>query len=122
MIVSPGVYPYERYPDVQSLSEAKSLPPIEDFYNTLTESHLDPQSYEEGQQCFDFFGCSSMKDYMVLYLQKDTFLLAEVFCRYRDIVLEQFGLDPAWLVSYAKQQTFENNFIFFPAGIWACLD
>ena len=75
---------------------AKSLPPIEDFYNSLTESHLDLQSYEEAQQCFAFFNCSSVKAYMDIYLQKDTFLLAEVFCRYRDIVLDQFGLDPAW--------------------------
>lgn len=91
-----GCYPYEKYPSVEALREAKSLPKIEDFYNSLTEEALDPKEYERAQKIWDFFEIKNMEEYMKLYLQTDTYLLCEIFETFRDIVKQNFDLDPSW--------------------------
>ena len=70
-----GCYPYEKYPSVEALREAKSLPKIEDFYNSLTEEALDPKEYERAQKIWDFFEIKNMEEHMELYLQTNTFVM-----------------------------------------------
>ena len=94
----PGSYPYEAFPSVEKLRAAKSLPPIEAWYNSLTEEHLAPDAYEHAKKVWSFFQCSSMEDYMKIYLVSDVFILCEIFEIFRDIVQSNFDLDPAWFL------------------------
>ena len=81
---------------MEALEEAKSLPPIEAFYNDLDQEELDEGRYQEAQQQWEFFQCRHMKDFMKIYLKCDTYLLAEVFEAYRRTVFQEFSMDPAY--------------------------
>ena len=43
--------------------------------------------------------CTNMGDYHDLYVQTDTFLLADVFEKFRDKCIEIYGLDPSYFYS-----------------------
>ena len=43
--------------------------------------------------------CTDMGDYHDLYVQTDTFLLADVFEKFRDKCIEIYGLDPSYFYS-----------------------
>ena len=90
-----GVYPYEHFTSYNSL-KMKKFPSKEAFYSRLNETHITDEDYKHGQKVFKFFGCKSMEDYMKLYCGLDVILLAEVFIKYREMVIQHFELDPVY--------------------------
>lgn len=90
-----GVYPYEHFTSYNSL-KMKTFPSKEAFYSRLNETHITDEDYKHGQKVFKFFGCNSMEDYMKLYCGLDVILLAEVFIKYREMVIQHFELDPVY--------------------------
>lgn len=96
------------------------LPPIEDFYNDLDERPCSPEDYRHAQRVFEVFECRNMTDYMLLYnelgkkkrvfswlrevltalfFSVDVFLLLESLGQFRQIVMDNFGLDMSYFVS-----------------------
>ena len=95
MLLRKGVYPYD-YMDSQERFN-KRLPPKKDFYSELTlEDISDKDSHT--QKVFQEY-CTDMVDYHDFYVQTDTFLLADVFEKFRDKCNEIFGLDPFYFYS-----------------------
>jgi len=90
-----GVYPYE-YTDRWAKLEENALPPKDEFYSTLTESHIEDGEYEHAKKVWSHFKCETLGDYSDLYLKIDVLLLADVFENFRDICLTTYGLDPAF--------------------------
>ena len=93
-----GVFPYEF---IKSLAdyEVTELPPIEAFYSSLNDEGISASEYEHAKRVWEVFQCSSMGEYSDLYLKIDVFLLADVFENFRQLCLEIYGLDPAWVYS-----------------------
>ena len=81
--------------DSVSKFEETSLPPIECFYSSLTESAISQDDYEHAQKVFSDFQCHNLGEYHDLYLKSDVLLLADVFENVRNICLEYYQLDPA---------------------------
>ena len=75
-----------------------SLPPKKDFYSKLTLEDISDKDYEHAQKVFKEY-CTDMGDYHDLYVQTDTFLLADVFEKFRDKCIEIYGLDPSYFYS-----------------------
>ena len=50
---SKGVYPYNHMTDRSKFKEFQ-LPPIEKFYNTLTDEPLSAEDYERAQHIWNF--------------------------------------------------------------------
>ena len=75
-----------------------SLPPKKDFYSELTLEDISDKDYEHAQKVFKEY-CTDMGDYHDLYVQTDTFLLADVFEKFRDKCIEIYGLDPSYFLS-----------------------
>ena len=90
-----GVYPYEYFTTYQSITKSK-YPPKEAFYSRLKEEHISIKDYNHGKQVYKFFQCKSMNDYMKLYCALDVILLAEIFIKYREMVIHHFELDPVY--------------------------
>lgn len=88
-----GVFPYEYATDENSLINTTVLPPIETFYDTLRECHIDQQDYQHSQRVWSHFKCKNLLDYMIIYLISDVILLADVFENYRSFFLAKFSLD-----------------------------
>ena len=90
-----GVYPYDYMDSFERLAET-SLPPIECWYSRLNDTNITADDYKHARRVWDVFGMKTMRDYHDLYLKTDVLLLADVFEQFRDLCLENYGLDPAW--------------------------
>lgn len=93
LLLRKGVYPYEWAESIEKLQDSNSLPPREDFYSALTQSHITEEDYAHAQNVFATFGCKTMLDYCELYCALDTVLLLEVMWNFRKKMLNFFNLD-----------------------------
>ena len=94
LMLRKGVYPYEY---MDRFSET-SLPPEKYFYSKLTLEDISDKYYAHAQKVFNQY-CTDIGDYHDLYVQTDTFLLADVFKKFRDKCTEIYGLDPSYFYS-----------------------
>lgn len=88
-----GIFPYAYFNSADVLQE-KTLPPIEAFKNVLTNTDISQEDYQHAQEVYRFFRCNFFSDYLELYQNADTLLLAEVFESFRRMSLEHYKLDP----------------------------
>jgi hypothetical protein len=95
LVTRKGVYPYE-YTDDWSKLEQTTLPPMEDFYSSLTEKNIEDSEYQFATEVWDHFGCRTLGEYSDLYLKIDVLLLADVFENFRDVCMKAYNLDPAY--------------------------
>jgi hypothetical protein len=93
LLLRKGIYPYSFATSIERLENATSLPPVSEFASDLTGEPCAPEDYEHARRVWERFGCSSMMDYTLLYMQTDVLLLAQVVQAFRNTVWEAFGLD-----------------------------
>jgi hypothetical protein len=100
LMMRKGVFPYDFVRSIPQMYAQKSIPEKSDFYNVLTESEVNDASYEHALTVFKAFSpMDNMVDYMEFYCLLDVILLCEVFNKFRDVTINDFGLDPAHYVS-----------------------
>ncbi|CAP20447.2 Protein CBG23644 [Caenorhabditis briggsae] len=90
-----GVYPYDFMDSFKKYSNTE-LPPIEDFYNSLSGETISNESYEYAQQVWKDMSCQTLEDYTRTYMINDVLLLADVFETFRNVSLKEYKLDPCW--------------------------
>jgi hypothetical protein len=102
-----GVFCYGYLNDAARLDEVE-LPVKEDFHDALKDCvAITDEDYEHAQRVWRETGCTTLRDYMMLYLNLDVCLLADVFERFRRETREDDdGLDPV-------------NFVSIPGLSWA---
>jgi hypothetical protein len=93
LLLRKGVFPYEAAVSLQAVREMTEIPPIEQFYSSLTDSSISKEDHEHAKTVFSIFSCSTLEDYLILYVLLDTALLAEVLLQFRETVQEEFNLD-----------------------------
>lgn len=93
-----GIFPYEYITSLEKLGD-KHLPPIHQFYSSITNEHITLDEYTRAQQVWSLAKCKSLKDYMLVYLKSDVLLLADCFENYRNLTYDTFQLDPVHFVS-----------------------
>jgi hypothetical protein len=94
LLMKKGVYPYEYMSSWRRFWET-ALPPIEVFYNQLTDEGLSEAEYQHALKVWETFDCENLSDYHDLYLKTDMLLLDDVFENFRKTCQLQYGLDPA---------------------------
>ena len=94
LLFKKGIYPYE-YMDSWHRFEETSLPEKEHFYSKINDEHITDDEYENAKNVWETFGCKTLGDYRDLYVKTDVTLLADVFENFRNLCMEQYGLDPA---------------------------
>lgn len=94
LIQRKGVYPYDHIKSEENLLET-TLPPIDDFYNILNESHISQEDYEFALSVWNAFKVKNIQQYTDIYLQTDVLLLADIFENFRQASMQSYGLDPA---------------------------
>ena len=90
-----GVCPYEYFSSYESIKNAQ-FPQIAAFYSSLRKADITPEDDVHGKKVFKFFKCKNMDDYMKLYGGLDVILLAEIFVKYSEMVINHFELDPIY--------------------------
>ena len=84
--------------DSREIFNEKSLPPKKDFYSKLILEDISEKDNNHAQKVFEEY-CTDMADYHNLYVQTDTFLLADVFEKFRDKCIDIYGLYPSYFYS-----------------------
>ena len=96
-----GVYPYEHFTSYEAL-KTQQFPHREAFYSRLNETHISAADHKHGKAVFKFFKCKTMENYMKLYCGLDVILLAEIFVKFREMVIHHFKLDPIYYLGEKK--------------------
>ena len=94
LLIRKGVYPYE-YMDSWIKFFEVGLPRIDDFYSKLNVLGISDDDYEHAEKVWEEFGLKSLGEYHDLYLCTDVILLSNVFEKFREVCLENYGLDLA---------------------------
>jgi len=89
-----GIFPYEYLVSVSRLEET-SLPPREAFYSNLTERECSQEDYDHALKVWSHISCSTLKDYLELYLKTYVFILIDIFENFRKICMQNYSFDPA---------------------------
>lgn len=92
-------YPYEFPQSLEEITDCKSLPPIEKFFNSLSGESISEEDHQNTQKIFNILRCENLKEYMEYYCMLDVYLLAEVFTEFRKQTLENFEIDPCNFIS-----------------------
>lgn len=93
LMIRKGIFPYDHL-DSWNRFEECSLPPIYKFYNKMTEKECLEKDYNHAIKVWNHFKCKTLKDYLLLYLQSDVLLLADIFENFRKICSSIYQLDP----------------------------
>ena len=124
-----GYYSYEYMSDFKKFKE--QLPSKEKFYNSLIVKNISVKEYEHLLDVWNKFEMKTMKYYHDLYLTYHVLLLADVFEKFRNNNLKNYGLCPihylrtpglSWdvMLKMGKVEleriTDPNMFIFFENG------
>ena len=73
-----------------------SLPNTENFYRSLNMEGITYVDYRHAKRKFKIFNNKNIGEYLNLYIQSDTILLADVFENLRNRCIEINELDPAY--------------------------
>ena len=76
-----------------------SLPDKESFYSKLNKEGITDEDYVHAQKVWKVFKIKNLSEYLDLYVQSDTLLLADVFENFREKCIEIYKLDPAHFLS-----------------------
>ena len=98
LLLRKGVYPYE-YTDTWERFNELSLPSKEDFYSNLNMEDISDIDYRHANNVFKVFKIENLGNYLDLYVQSDTLLLADVFNNFRDMCIKEYELDPSHFLS-----------------------
>ena len=71
------------------------LPDKDKFYSKLNMDGVRDKDYEHVSKVRKEFGIKNMGEYHDLYLLTDVIMLANVFESFRDVCMNNYGLDPA---------------------------
>ena len=90
-----GFFPYEYLDSIEKLKDLKP-PPQKAFYSKLKGKGINNYNYNHVLNVWKTFKIKSLKDYLKLYNETDVLLLADVFEKFRDLCLKNYGLDPVY--------------------------
>ena len=93
LVKKKGVYPYEYMNSFKSFKEDK-LPDKDCLFNSLKDCFVSKEEYSSACNVWNLFGTKNLGEYHDLYLKIDVLLLCDVFEKFIDVCLKDYGLDP----------------------------
>ena len=94
-------YSYE-YIDSWERFDKNTIPPKEAFYSELNLENITDKGYEHVKKVWEAFEIKNFGEYHEMYVQCNTFLLADVFENFRNKCIEIYELDPAHFLVSAR--------------------
>ena len=92
-----GFYPYEYMSSFKKFKE--EWPSKEHFYSCLTSKQISDKEYEHVLKAWNRFEMKTIKDHQNLYLKWHILLLTDVFEKFRNSSLKNYGLCPSHYLS-----------------------
>ena len=79
--------------------DENTIPPKDAFYSELNLENITDNDYENVKKVWEAFQIKNLGEYYDFYAQCDTFLPADVFENFRNLCLNEYGLDPVHFLS-----------------------
>ena len=79
--------------------DENTIPPKDAFYSELNLENITDNHYENVKKVWETFQIKNLGEYYDFYAQCDTFLPADVFENFRNLCLNEYGLDPVHFLS-----------------------
>ena len=98
MLSRKGVCPYEFMNSWEKFDE-ELLHKKEAFYSSLNMEGIIVADYRHAKRVYREFNNKNLGDYLDLYAQSDTLLLADLFEKFRIKCIEIYEIDPAQILS-----------------------
>lgn len=98
LLMKKGTLPYE-YLDSWCKFEETKFPNRDAFFSKLKNSNIGLEEYSNVQSIWESFNCRNLGDLQDIYLKTDVCLLSAVFEQFRELSMEEFGLDPTHFYS-----------------------
>ncbi|XP_050431514.1 uncharacterized protein LOC126840068 isoform X2 [Adelges cooleyi] len=92
MVTRKGVYCYD-YTDSWEKLEEQCLPPIEQFFSSLTEKNISQDDYKHAQNVWKRFKFKTLGEYSLWYNELDVHILCDVFEAFRELYLKTYEID-----------------------------
>ena len=70
------------------------IPDIACFFNSLKDCNISEKEYQRAVNIWKIFKIKNLGEYHDLYLKLDVLLLGDVFEKFVDVCLNDYGLDP----------------------------
>ena len=93
LVKQKGIYPYEYMNSFKRFKEDR-LPDKDCFFNFLKDCSISDKEYQRACDVWKVFGIKNLGEYHDLYLRTDVLLLCDVFEKFIDVYLKDYGLDP----------------------------
>ena len=93
LVKKKGVYPYEYINNFKKFKE-DCLPDIDCFFSSLKDCCVTEKEYERACNVWKVFGIKNVGEYHDLYLKTDVLLLCDLFEKFIEVCLKDYGLDP----------------------------
>ena len=93
LVKKKGVYPYEYRGSFKRFKE-DCLPDIDCFFSSLRDCGITREEYQRACNVWKVFYTKNVREYLDLYLKTDVLLLFDVFEKFIDLCLKDYGLDP----------------------------
>ena len=90
-----GFFPYEYLDSIEKLKDT-TPPPQKAFYSKLTGKGINNYNYKHVLNVWKTFKMKTFKNFLEVYNVSDVLLLADVFEKFRDVCLKNYGLDPVY--------------------------
>ena len=90
LLLREGIYPYEYVDSWERFGE-NTMPSKDAFYSELNLENITDTDYEHIKKVWETFELRNLGEYHDLYVQCDTFLLADVFENFRNKCIEIHG-------------------------------
>ena len=98
LVKQKGTYPYE-YMNSSKRFKEDNLPDIDCFFNSLNDCGITDEEYSRAFNVWKVFNINNLGEYHDLYLKTDVLWLCDVFEKFIDVCLKDYGLDPCHYVS-----------------------
>ena len=92
-------YPYEYFNSFEDYDVPFDSLSKESYYSKLTNSYPKDEEIERTDKIIDVFGVKNGKELTELYLKTDVILLADVFEKFINVSVKEFGINPLYSVS-----------------------
>ena len=94
MLLGKGVFPYEHR-DVWEKMNEPAIAARDAFFSHLNNEPCSEADYSRGTEVWQTFNCTTLQQYLELYLKSDLLHLAEIIEVFRGVCMCNNGLDPA---------------------------
>lgn len=99
MLLKKSFFPYELCTSLEKMVSTTSFPKQKHFFSSLSETSISEENHKFAKSVWKTFKCKNLVDYVKVYCELDTLLLAEVFQKFRSSMHAFSGLDPSHYIS-----------------------